>query len=164
MHPALQALVICAAAVAAEGALAGPGVRARFAELRQPPHSPSLTVWFIIGAAYYVTCFVLLRRLLASTLPSDPHRIAFFLLLALMAANAVWGWLFFRRKNLRASFLAFLPYGFIGIALGAVLVVVDRTSAVLLAPYLLYLGYAAWWSYRLWALNRPLSANGFTGA
>ena len=157
MHPALQALIICAAAAAAEGLLAGRGIRARFAELRQPPHSPSLTAWFVIGAGYYVICFVLLLRLLTSTLPSTAHRAAFFLLIALMATNAAWGWLFFRRKDLRASFLAFIPYSCIGAALAIVLLGIDRISAAILAPYLLYLGYAMWWSHRLWSLNRQPS-------
>jgi tryptophan-rich sensory protein len=32
---------------------------------------------------------------------------------------------------------------------------IDRTSAFVLIPYLVYLVYAMWWSYRLWALNGP---------
>ena len=164
MHPALQALIICGAAAAAEGVLAGPNVRARFAELRQPPRSPTLTGWFVIGAAYYVMCFVLLHRLLASTRFNASYRAAFFLLLALMVANALWGWLFFRRKDLWASFLAFIPYSLIAVALAAVLVFIDRTAALVLTPYLLYLVYALWWSYRLWFLNRSFSASGLTRA
>lgn len=162
VHPALLALILCGAAAAAEGALAGRGVRARFAELRQPPYSPSLTVWFAIGMAYYVICFVLLLRLLASRLPSTAHRAAFGLLIALMVANAAWGWLFFRRKDLRASFLAFIPYGLGAAALAILLLSIDRTSAAVLAPYLFYLGYALWWSQRLWVLNRGLSPSRLT--
>jgi translocator protein len=152
MHPALIALLICAAGAALEGVLAGGGVRARFAELRQPPFSPPLTVWFVIGGAYYIICFVILYRLLVSEL-STTHRVALLLLLALMIANAAWGLLFFRRKNLRASFLAFLPYTLVAMVLMLVLARIDRTSALVLTPYLLYMGYSVWWSYRLWALN-----------
>lgn len=155
LGPTIIAFAICVAGAVLEGALAGRGVRARFAELRQPPFSPSLTVWFLIGGVYYVICFVLLYRLLGSALPSATHKAAFVLLLVLMAANALWGFLFFRRRDLRLSFLAFLPYGLVGIALALVLVVIDPTSALVLIPYLFYLGYAAWWSRRLWILNRP---------
>lgn len=81
-----------------------------------------------------------------------------------MAANAVWGFVFFRLKDLRMSFLAFLPYGLLGVALALVLVVVDPTSAVVFIPYVAYLGYAVWWSYRLWILNRPSAARGLTTA
>jgi tryptophan-rich sensory protein len=157
MHPALQAVLICAAAAAIKATLAGRRVRARFAELRLPPGSPSLTLWFVIGALYYVIAFILLYRLLAFGMPSPAHRAALILLLALLLMNAAWGFLFFRRKDLRASAIAFLPYGLVAVALALVLADIDRASLVFLAPYLAYLGYAAWWSYRLWVLNRPVS-------
>lgn len=162
MSPAIVALLICIGAAVLEGTLAGRGIRARFAELRQPRFSPPLAVWFAIGGGYYLICFVLLRRLLASELPSPTHMAAFALLLVLMAANAAWGFLFFRRKDLRASFLAFLPYGLVALVLELVLASIDRTSALLLVPYLGYLGYSLWWAYRLWVLNRDLSSTGLT--
>ena len=144
--------------------MTGRGVRARFAALRQPPYSPPLTIWFLIGGAYYVICFVLLSRLLASGLPTVPHRVALGLLVALMVGNAAWGLLFFRRKDLRASFLAFLPYGLIALMLAIILGRVDRTAFWVFAAYLLYLGYATWWSHRLWVLNRAPAASGLTRA
>jgi tryptophan-rich sensory protein len=154
MRPAILALLICAAAAAFEGALAGRGVRARFAELRLPRFSPSLTVWFLIGGAYYIISFVILYRLLATDQRSRLHAFAFTLLLILMAVNAGWGLLFFRLKNLRASFLAFVPYGVVALVLVVTLATTDRISALLLAPYLAYLGYALWWAHRVWVLNR----------
>jgi tryptophan-rich sensory protein len=155
MSPVVVALLICVVATILEAALAGRGVRARFAELRLPPYSPSLTAWFLIGGAYYVICFVILYRLLVSDPRSSSHPVAFILLLVLMALNAAWGFLFFRFKNLRASFLAFVPYGVLTLVLVVMLATTDRISALLLAPYLVYLGYALWWSYRVWVLNAP---------
>lgn len=108
----------------------------------------------LIGAAYYGICFTILYRLLASTLPSSKRRVAFILALMFMAANAAWGLLFFRRKDLRASFLAFFPYGLVTLLLVLVLTSIDATSAWLLTPYLVYLGYALWWAHRVWVLNR----------
>ena len=151
---AFFALVICAGAAALEGALAGRSIRARFGALRLPRFSPSLSVWFLIGAAYYVMCFAILYRLLSSNLPSNKHRVVFILLLIFMAANAAWGFLFFRRKDLRASFLAFFPYGFVTLVLMLMLQSIDPISALLLAPYFAYLGYAVWWAHRVWVLNR----------
>jgi tryptophan-rich sensory protein len=152
VHPAIQAIVICGVAAGLEGALAGSGVRARFRELRQPSFSPPLALWFVIGAVYYVICFALLYRLLGSGWPTVAHRAAFYLLLALMIMNAAWGWLFFRRKDLRGSMLAFVPYALLALALTIVLARSDRTAALLFLPYLLYLGYALWWS----PCTRPL--------
>jgi tryptophan-rich sensory protein len=137
-----------------EGLSAGRGVKERFAELRLPPFSPRLPVWIAIGAGYYLLCFVILRRVLASTLATSlTGRIALVLMLAFMLANAAWGFLFFRCRNLRLSFWAFPPYGLLALLLGGVLLRLDRTAALVLLPYLLYLCYATWWGYRVWRLN-----------
>jgi len=154
MSPTLLALSLCAAAAALEGLAAGGGVKARFAELRLPPFSPPLAVWIGIGVGYYVICFFILSRLLAAPPASaTTGRLALGLVCLLMLANAAWGLLFFRRRDLRLSFLAFPPYAVLTLALGTTLWVVDRLAAVVLLPYLLYLIYATWWGYRLWRLN-----------
>jgi tryptophan-rich sensory protein len=111
-------------------------------------------VWLAIGAVYYVICFVILYRLFASGFPSLSHQAALVLLLMLMVANAAWGFLFFRRRDLRASFLAFLPYGLLAFAFVVVLARIDSTCVVLFAPYLAYLAYATWWAHSLLLLNR----------
>ncbi|MGH7521197.1 MAG: hypothetical protein ACREMI_07945 [Gemmatimonadales bacterium] len=54
------------------------GIRERFAELRLPRFSPSLTVWFLIGGGYYIICFAVLYRLLRSDLPSRSHKTAWW--------------------------------------------------------------------------------------
>ncbi|HJS42464.1 MAG TPA: tryptophan-rich sensory protein [Gemmatimonadales bacterium] len=154
MGSATFALLICAGAAALEGALAGRGIRARFAELRLPRFSPPFFVWIFIGGVYYAICFVILYRLVASNRPTPTHNVAFVLVVVLMAANAAWGLLFFRRKDLRASFLAFLPYGFLTLLLIVTLASIDWISALVLAPYVAYLGYALWWAHRVWLLNR----------
>jgi len=156
MSPTLLALILCAAAAALEGLAAGGSVKARFGELRLPPLSPPLAVWIGIGVGYYVICLVILSRLLATPLASaTTGRLALGLICALMLANAAWGLLFFRRRDLRLSFLAFPPYAVLALALGATLLGVDRIAALVLLPYLLYLIYATWWGYRLWRLNEP---------
>ena len=111
-------------------------------------------MWLLIGGAYYVVCFAILYRLIASDLPSTSHKAAVVVLLMLMVANAAWGFLFFRVGNLRASFLAFIPYGLLALLLAALLATIDLTCLMLLAPYLAYLGYATWWAHSLWLLNR----------
>jgi tryptophan-rich sensory protein len=133
--------------------LAGRGVRARFAELRQPPFSPPLALWMAIGGVYYLLCFTVLYRLFAFGTPAAASRMALALVLLLMVANALWGFLFFRRRDLRASFLAFFPYGLIALTLALLLARFDPTSASLVAAYLAYLVYAGWWAYRVWTLN-----------
>jgi translocator protein len=144
----LLALLICIAAAALEGVFAGSGVRQRLASLRMPPYSPPLSVWLLIGITYYVICFIVLRQLLARsfTLP-------IVLLVLVLLANAFWSVLFFRWRDLRVSFIGFLPYALLVAALVVSLVRSYPFGAVLFMCYCAYLLYATWWGYRLWLVN-----------
>jgi len=97
-------------AAALEGALAGSGVRQRLTALRMPRYSPPFTVWLLIGLVYYALCFIVLRQLLAAHSVTLASRVALALLLIVLLGNALWSVLFFRRRDLRASFIAFIPY------------------------------------------------------
>ena len=75
-----------------------------------------------------------------------------------LLANALWSVFFFRWRDLRVSFLAFVPYALVIVAL----VHTARLSlypfgAALFLCYGCYLVYATWWGYRLWRLNDPKS-------
>jgi translocator protein len=89
-----------------------------------------------------------LRQLLAGsfTLP-------LVLLLLVLLANAFWSILFFRWRDLRASFIAFIPYAALVAALVLSLVRTCPFGAVLFMFYCAYLVYATCWGYRLWLLN-----------
>ena len=153
MNPILSALFICIVAAVLEGALAGRGVRQRFAALRMPPYAPPFFVWILIGLIYYFICFVVLRRLLAA----DPLTLgacaALALLIIVLVANSLWSVLFFRRRDLRASFIAFIPYTVVVAALVLSLSRIYPFGAALFTCYCIYLLYAAWWGYRVWLLN-----------
>jgi tryptophan-rich sensory protein len=153
MNPTLSALLICIIAAALEGALAGSGVRQRLAALRMPPYSPTFTVWLLIGVVYYAICFIVLRHLLAAHSVTPPLRVSVVLLLVVLLANALWSVLFFRRRDLRASFIAFIPYSVVVAALVVSLSGIYPFGAALFMCYGIYLLYATWWGYRLWLLN-----------
>jgi tryptophan-rich sensory protein len=148
-------LIACAVAALAEGVLAGKGVKARFAELRLPTGTPRLWAWSVIGAAYYVLFFVLLKSLLSHP-PGSSYwtLIALALSAVLLTANAVWNWIFFRRKDCWLSFAFFAPYLLSAFILAAVLHRIRSPMFGWYAIYLAYLLYATWWGYRVWLLNR----------
>jgi len=149
------ATVSCLIAATLEALLAGGSVRVRLSELRMPAYSPGFRLWMLIGVLYYVMCFLVLRRLLSAGTFSNSHPWALMLVIAVLAANASWNALFFRLRALWASFLAFIPYGMLVLALAAMMVPIYAFGAMLLIAYCGYLIYAAWWSYRLWQLNDP---------
>ena len=147
-------LFICGVSAVLEGVMAGGNVREYYARLRQPRYAVSLPAWYVIGALYYVICAVVLYRLLRHPEETDIGTLALVLIVMLMAANAIWNFIFFRARNLRWSFLSFGPYIVITIALIITLSRLDQIATGLVFVYLLYLMYALAWSYRLWSLNQ----------
>jgi translocator protein len=150
----LITLAICVVSAILEGLMAGGNVKQYFARLQQPRYAVSLKAWYAIGALYYVVCGVVLYRMLRHPENTDIRIIAFALIVAMMSANAVWNYIFFRARNLFISFLAFGPYIVVTLSLIFALSRFDQIAASLICLYLLYLVYAITWSYRLWNLNR----------
>jgi len=147
------ALAICTAAALLEAVLAGRGVKQRFAEFRLPSFSPPLGIWVGIGFFYYLVCFLILHRLLSDGLSRRLTSVAFALMLVVMLFNAAWNYLFFRRRSVRASFVALFPYAALILTLAGLLLGFDPIGAGILLPYLVYLTYVTWWTYRLWRIN-----------
>jgi tryptophan-rich sensory protein len=107
----------------------------------------------MIGGAYYVLFFFLLRSLL-NRRPIQPWTTAALILTGLLlVANASWNWIFFRSRNLWLSFVFFPPYLLLAILLAAVLYQIRNPLLCWYVVYLTYLVYASWWGYRVWRLN-----------
>jgi tryptophan-rich sensory protein len=152
-NPGAWALATCLVAALLEGILSGTQVKSRFAELQLPEFALPLWAWSIVGGAYYILFFYLLRSLLNRPLTPNCTPAALALTGTMLIANASWNWIFFRRKDLWLSFVFFAPYAFVALALAMVL---HRLRSPLLWWYVLYLGYlgyATWWGYRVWRLN-----------
>jgi tryptophan-rich sensory protein len=108
-------------------------------------------------ALFYAVFFTVVYRLAARD-GDDPLRgAALVLAFTVMAANALWNYVFFRAKSPFWSFAAFPPYTALVLILFACLIRLDSVAAGALVPYLAYLVYANAWGYALWRLNR---ANG----
>lgn len=149
----LISLLICFLAAALEGLFAGKSVKAFLADLRSPRFSPPFWVWVIIGVFYYATCFIMLFRILRYDDNISIRYAAFALLLLVMAVNAFWNFVFFRRRDLFYGFLLSIFYSLTALALFICLYQFDYVAAYAEIPYLLYLIYALIWSYKLIKLN-----------
>src|SRR5262245_31317765 len=130
-HALVLALLVCAVAAILEGIAAGRGVRQRFGELSMPQFSPPLRAWVVIGVAYYVVCFTVLYRLLLLS-GAGLRTVGLILILLILLANAVWNYLFFRRRSLRLSFGVSVPYSAVAVVLLAILFKLDRIAALAL--------------------------------
>jgi len=153
----LIAGLICVISAAAEALLAGSDVERFLQELKQPPWALRKGVWFWIGFAYYGAVFVILLRVLDLRQTGEFTLLPLILLIAMMTLNAAWNFVFFRRRDLRLSFLWFAPYSLVVLLLLWNMSKIDVLAACLLLTYSLYLPYALIWSYRVWKLNMQVS-------
>lgn len=149
----LVALLICFAAAGLEGLAAGKNVKPLLAKLKAPRFAPPLWLWAIIGVLYYAICFVILFRLFRYNDNISVRYVALSLLLAVMAVNAFWNYVFFRMQNLFYSFALSVFYTLLAVALFVCLLRFDYVAAYAEIPYLLYLIYAFYWGYSLLKLN-----------
>ena len=123
------------------------------AELKWPSFSPPLWAWYAIAVAYYAIVFVCAYRILEYETTIPFRNAALTLLFAVVVLNAVWNALFFRAKNLRATFLFSLSYSIVVIGCWYCLLQFDSLAASVLGFYTVYLLYANVWGYRVWRLN-----------
>ncbi len=148
----LIAAFICLAAIVAEGLLSGDASKA-LRSIKQPSWALPLPAWIVIGLIYYAASFAALFRLLAGGLERPFAAAAFAALIAVLAANAAFNWIFFKRRDFRASFYYYFPYLALVATLIALLMQVDTLAAAMFLAYACYLPYALAWSYRVWKLN-----------
>jgi tryptophan-rich sensory protein len=153
-YAVVTSLFVCAAAAGLEGICAGTEVKSLFARLKSPAYSPPLWVWYIIGALYYVTFFFVLFRILTRGHSSGLTNLTFGLVVVMMAANALWNYVFFRAQKLFASVVVTFVAPVVDLGLLVCLMQLDRVAAWALIPYLIYRSYSLWWAYRFWQLNR----------
>ncbi|MEP6686645.1 MAG: tryptophan-rich sensory protein [Verrucomicrobiota bacterium] len=149
----ITAGIICLAAAALEGICAGTGIKDYFRRLKWPSYSPPLLAWYAIAAGYYAILFICAYRILVRSTTLPFRNIAFALLLCVVFLNAIWNLLFFRAKNLAATFVLSVCYSVVVVALWYCLSQFDCIAAAAIGVYGLYLIYANIWSYRLWRSN-----------
>ena len=149
----VTALVLCFAGVLLEALCAGTGVKKYLGELKWPSFSPPLWAWYTIGIVYYAIIFVCAYRVLQHPATTPFRNTALTLVVAVVVLNAVWSILFFRTKNLKATFFFSLVYSPVVIACWYCLIQFDTLAASALGVYALYLVYANVWGYRVLQLN-----------
>ena len=152
-----KALIICLLIPLAVGGLAAAltmGSMEQFAALAQPPLSPPGWVFPVVWTILYLLMGWASFLIWKSGAPQAAKKRALGLYGMQLAVNFVWPLLFFRAGL----------YGFALLWLVILLVLVaetmlafgriDRRAAWLLAPYLLWLLFAAYLNAGVWLLNR----------
>ena len=121
--------------------------------LAKPRFLVPLRVFYLVGALYYVMFSVVVYRVLARVEAPRGRAISLGLVISVMLLNELWNYGFFGLRSTLAGFLGILVFLVPLTALAAVLRRHERTSAVLLVPYYLWVLYDVAWTYELWRLN-----------
>lgn len=145
--------LLAAFAAGAVGAVASVDAAAFYAQLAKPSWAPPAgvfgPVWSVLYALMGVAAWLVWRS-------PGPHRAALVLFAAQLVANALWSWLFFgwHRGALASVEVLIL------LALVAATVMAfwraSRPAALLLMPYLAWVGFASVLTWAVWQGNPGL--------
>jgi benzodiazapine receptor len=135
---------------AAPALLAGPD-SAWFQALEKPALYPPPVVFGIVWTALFTLMGVALWLVWGSD--AEGRQVAIALFAAQMAFNVAWTPVFFARE---ALLVALGVIGALWVLVAVTIVAfdrVDRRAAALLVPYLLWVSFAFFLTYRVWQLN-----------
>jgi benzodiazapine receptor len=137
-------------AAAGLGAIASIDARSFYGELNRPSWSPPAAVFGPVWSALYalmgIAVWLVWRR------SGDTQR-ALPLFIGQLAANALWSWLFFAWHH---GALAFIDALLLLVLIAATIVSfwrLNRVAAVLLVPYILWVGFASVLTWAVWHGN-----------
>ena len=132
------------------GAIASIDAAVFYGELNRPSWAPPASifgpVWSTLYALMGVSAWLVWRE------PEDRRR-ALRLFVAQLAANALWSWLFFAWRQ---GALAFGDVVLLLVLIAATIVSfwrLNRVAAVLLVPYILWVGFASVLTWAVWRGN-----------
>lgn len=138
---------------AAIGAIASVDAASFYAQLSKPPWAPPAGVFGPVWSALYTLMGIsawLVWRLRASKTS------AMSLFITQLAANALWSWLFFAwHRGALAAFEVLILLALIAWTATAFWRI-SRLAAILLVPYLLWVGFASVLTWSVWQRNPTL--------
>jgi len=150
---ALLGWLLVAFAAGAVGAVASVDAATFYGQLIKPRWAPPAgvfgPVWSVLYALMGVAAWLVWRA-------PGPRRMALALFFAQLAANALWSWLFFAWH--RGAFAAAEVLVLLALIVATVVAFWQRrpAAALLLAPYLAWVGFASALTWAVWQRNPGL--------
>lgn len=146
----LAGWLLVAFAVAAIGAVASVDAAEFYAQLRKPSWAPPAwvfaPVWSVLYALMGVAAWLVWR------LPGSKG-VALGLFAAQLMANALWSWLFFAWHQGALAAVEVLVLLALIVATIVAFWRASHTAALLLVPYLLWVGFASLLTWTIWRSN-----------
>lgn len=145
--------LLAAFAAAAVGAVASVDAASFYAQLSKPSWAPPGWVFGPVWSALYALMGVAAWLVWRSR---GPKRTALVLFGVQLAANALWSWLFFAWHRGAPAAVEVLILLALILATVAAFWRISRLSALLLVPYLLWVGFASLLTWAVWLGNPGL--------
>jgi benzodiazapine receptor len=151
--PLLGAVAVCVLIALLGAALVGEALGGWYEGLEKPWFLVPLWVFYIVGTLYYVAFAAVLYRVLVRVEDRRGRIICLALTLCVMLSNELWNYLFF---GLRSTLAGFVGIALFLVPLSALVIALyrhERPSAMIVAPYYLWVLYDLLWTYALWRIN-----------
>ncbi len=149
---ALAALPVAAASLLGQLA-AAPNIPTWYAGLAKPGFTPPDWVFAPVWTTLYVLMAVAAWRLLRAPQGTPGRGAALALFYAQLALNAAWSWMFFAAQSPLLGLINIVPQWLTILAAVVAAQRADRIAAGLLAPLLVWVGYASVLNFEIWRLN-----------
>jgi tryptophan-rich sensory protein len=145
--------LLLAFAAGAVGAVASIDAASFYGQLSKPSWAPPASVFGPVWTALYAMMGVAAWLVWRSP---GPKAVALTLFVAQLAANALWSWLFFAWRSGPAAAVEVLVLLALIVATVAAFRHRSRLAALLLLPYVLWVGFASVLTWALWRGNPGL--------
>ena len=149
----LLAWLLATFAAAALGAVASVNAASFYAQLTKPAWAPPAgvfgPVWSVLYALMAVAAWLVWRS-------AGSRAVALGLFGAQLAANVLWSWLFFAWHRGALAAVEVLVLLALIVATAAAFWRISRLAALLLVPYLVWVGFASVLTWAVWRSNPGL--------
>lgn len=148
---ALMAFLILTLAVGAAASLVTePNITGWYASLAKPSFNPPNWLFAPVWTVLYLLIGGAAWRVWRKTSLAAPEMLLWF---AQLTLNFVWSFIFFGAHALGTALAEILILFFLILATAVSFSRVDRVAAILLVPYMMWVGFAALLNYSIWLLN-----------
>jgi tryptophan-rich sensory protein len=147
----LKTIGLCSISILIEAFSATKSGKLWFEQLEKPKYSFSLSIWYIVGAAYYIIFGIIAFRQFSSH--ANVISTSIILLALVMILNGLGNFIIFKYHSLKWFYLVIYPFGLLLLTLIIILVPTDKLSASLASVYFLWLIYDLYYGFNLWKLN-----------
>jgi translocator protein len=149
----LLGLLLAAFVTAAVGAVASVDAPSFYAQLSKPSWAPPAwvfgPVWTVLYGLMGIAAWLVWRS-------SGPKRAALTLFGTQLVANALWSWLFFAWHRGALAAVEILVLLALIVAMIVAFWPISRVAALLMVPYLLWVGFASLLTWAVWRSNPTL--------